>query len=204
MTAGGRAITLTELLIVLAIALAIGAISFGGALRWSDAERLASVQQGLSSAALEARSLALQLQQPIDLVLDRSAKGAIRVGVLFTSDEGIGEVASFDTPALEESPQKLRVLYELPEDFLIDTELSAEDESGSGHRLAILRVMPDGTSLMQDSNWTLMQGESVYAPEIETWTARLTFTPVDTSDDPDEISGLSQTELLDGNEDERP
>ena len=183
MTAGGRAITLIELLIVLAIALAIGAVSFGGAMRWSADERLASVQQGLSSAALEARSLALSRQQPIELVAERNASGVTRVGVLIASNEGAGEMASFDAPVIEEAEERLRVLYELPADITIGTDEVDQAESGGADRVALLRVMPDGTVSMQGGSWTLTQGESVYTPAVETWTAKLSFTPEDTGDE---------------------
>ncbi len=190
MTAGGRALTLIELLIVLAIALAIGAVSFGGAMSWSDAERLASVQDGLSSAALETRSKALAQQRPVELVAERDGRGRMRVGVLTSEETPTESGDAFGEPMQAFPEERFGVLYELPGDMDIATDEVSEFPDASGERIVLLRVLPDGSVSMLPGAWTLTQGDAVFKPTIETWTARLSFTFEET----DENAGVSVDE----------
>lgn len=183
MTAGGRALTLIELLIVLAVALAIGAVSFGGAMSWSDAERLASVQDGLSSAALEARSKALAQQRPVELVAEHDGRGRMRVGVLTTEETPTGSGDAFGEPMQAFPEDRFGVLYELPGDMDIATDEVSEFPNASEERIVLLRVLPDGSVSMATGAWTLTQGDAVFRPTIETWTARLSFALEETSED---------------------
>lgn len=162
MTGGRRAITLIELLIVLAVALALSAVSLRSALSWSDEDRLDAVVSGLSSAALEARSVALRRMLPVELVAERAEPGVFRVGIVNvgTSDGLLDEV------------EVMSVLYELPEDLSI---VSGEGIIESGGRVALLRLRPDGAAELAGEGWTLTQGEMVYTPTVGAWTARLTF-----------------------------
>lgn len=162
MTVRGRGITLIELLIVLAVALALGAVSLRSALSWSDEDRLDAVATGLSSAALEARSVALRRMTPVELVAERAGPGVFRVGMVDVGaqDDSLDEV------------EDMSVLYELPEDLSI---VSGEGISESGGRVALLRLRPDGAAELSGEGWTLTQGETVYTPTVGAWTARLTF-----------------------------
>ncbi len=186
MAAGGRAFTLVEILIVLAIALALGAVSLRSAMSWSDRDRLASAVSGLSSAALEARSHALMRSAPVGLVAARREPGAVRIGMVFEAEgnEDAGEGALLDS--VESEGRAMRVLYELPEGFgIADGDAPAESAGDGGQRTRLLRAMPDGSVVLAGLGWSLTHGQAVYLPAIEPWTARISF---------DEADGETETE----------
>lgn len=202
MTAGGRAITLIELLIVLAIALAIGAVSLRSALTWSDEEQLAAVQSGLSSAALEARSVSLAEQRPVELVAEVTARGAFRVGTL-TPVESVAaaesELALEVAPAMDD---RLSVLYELPVDMSIEDDAGESmDDAGlldsERGRIALMTLLPDGSARLSGSSWALVREEQRYLPSIETWTARLAFTPEESEANEDGFLSAASDEPVD-------
>lgn len=193
MTGGRRAITLIELLIVLAVALALGAVSLRSALSWSDEDRLDAVVSGLSSAALEARSQALVKSVPVDLVAERLEGGVVRVGMVI-EDQVAERGGDGVEAALIEVEPAIRVLYELPEGLALEIEGSSiEDESAE--RIGLLRVMPDGSAVLDGERWMLVSGEQRYEPTLGAWTARLSF--AETSSAGDEVafdSGLTEAE----------
>lgn len=206
MTAGGRAITLIELLIVLAIALAIGAISLRGAFSWSEDEQLKAVQSGLSSAALEARSLSLAEQRPVELVVEETERGTFRVGTLAPVEPRSDSADAFGLqddpvtdlmadlavdPVLDET---LNILYELPAGMIIEDETGGvvEEVSAFGDgsaRISLMLLMPDGSARLSDSSWALVRDELRYLPSLEAWTARLTFTQEDLEQDEAPFTG---------------
>ena len=179
MPVGGRAITLIELLIVLAIALAIGALSLRGAVTWTEQDRIKAVESGLSSAALEARARALREQKPFELVAIESDRGVFRVGMqtgslLPQNGSDVIEDSAFAFDELSQS--KFDVLYELPEPMRIGLDESGEaarNETSDSGAIVLLRLMPDGSAGLADSGWTLTQDDRVFTPSLAKWTARL-------------------------------
>jgi len=181
MPVGGRAITLIELLIVLAIALAIGALSLRGAVTWTEQDRIAAVESGLSSAALETRARALREQKPFELVAIKTDRGVFRVGMLTKSSlpRADGDVLDDSALAFDDVREsKLDVLYELPEPMRIGLDESGEAaqiESPDSEAIVLVRLMPDGSASLADTGWTLTQDDRVFVPSLAKWTARLTL-----------------------------
>ncbi len=181
MPVGGRAITLIELLIVLAIALAIGALSLRGAVTWTQQDRIEAVQSGLSSAALEARARALREQKPFDLVAVETDHGVFRVGMQARQSRSESETDVISDSALafdEAGPSRIEVLYELPEAMRIGLDDSGEvarPEDSQAESILLVRLMPDGSAGLADTDWTLTQDDRVFTPTLAKWTARLAF-----------------------------
>jgi len=178
MGARGRAITLIELLIVLAVALALGAVSLRGAVTWSDADRLRAAEDGIASAVLEARAEALRTGGAVELIAFENDRGAALVGM---RRESLGDEA--DATAIEEVVGEVvgpEVLYELPDGMTITGE-DPEDAEAPGE-IVLVRLLPDGSASLAQPQWHLARGEERFAASIERWTGRLTFSPVDTEE----------------------
>ncbi len=200
MTSGGRAITLVELLIVLAIALAIGALTFKSAVTWTDKDKLEAVQTGLSSAALEARSEALALQRPFELVAQESDRGVFRIGMIETHEHAEFLASDFEVN-VEEPESRMRVLYELPAAMRIQVDdpvdFDPQGQLGS-EPIVLMRLLPDGSAVLPGFAWTLSQEDRVFAPSIARWTARFAFSLRDEGDASDDPFGERAIPLNEG------
>lgn len=191
MRARGRAITLIELLIVLAVALALGAVSLRGAVTWSDADRLRAAEDGLASAALEARAEALRSGGAVELVSFNNDRGAALVGM---RRESQGEEADATATEVIGEDVGLVVLYELPKGMTITGEDSEDAESPG--EIVLVRLLPDGSALIAQPQWRLSRGEERLAASIERWTGRLTLSPVE----PEEAGALEVLDFTDDGE----
>ena len=194
MPVGGRAITLIELLIVLAIALAIGALSLRGAVTWTEQDRIEAVESGLSSAALEARARAMREQKPFELIAVETDRGLFRVGMRTTASPTQADGEFIDDPALafdDVRESKLDVLYELPEAMRIGFDESVEavrSESSESDSIVLVRLMPDGSASLADTDWTLTQDDRVFTPSLAKWTARLALSQREEELEPDDFA----------------
>lgn len=177
MRARGRAITLIELLIVLAVALALGAVSLRGAVTWSDADRLRAAEDGLASAALEARAEALRSGGAVELISFENDRGAALVGM---RRETLGdETDAIETEVIADEVGPV-VLYELPEGMTITSE--DQEEAEAPGEIVLVRLLPDASASIAQPQWRLARGEERFAASIERWTGRLTLSPVETEE----------------------
>lgn len=180
MRARGRAITLIELLIVLAVALALGAVSLRGALTWSEGDQLRAATDAIASAALEARAEAIAFGTSVELVATVRAGDAVAVGMVqLEAAPGDESPGSEDFGAASEEPNAI-VLYELPEGLRIER---AEGEEPEGKQpIRLVRLLPDGSAVLAEGTWYLSRGDERFVPTVERWTARLALSPLMSDD----------------------
>ncbi len=186
MTPRNRAFTLIELMIVIAIVLALSGLALAGGLFTSGDRVIGDSEKGLSASIDEARAMAIRQDWPVRLVAlarddgptlisaeawPRSLSGASDFETGFADDE-------------EESPGT--VLYELPRGLVIAPD---DGMSGLPHETDIfvdaepvpttlVDVYPDGRVSIGSSNWVLTFDERSFTPILDAWTGLLRFEPV--------------------------
>ena len=190
MRARGRAITLIELLIVLAMALALCVVSLRGALTWSETDQLRAATDAIASAALEARAEAIARGESVELVALVRAGGAVAVGMVSRRTEAGDEPSESEGFGIANEEPRAIVLYELPEGLRIDR---AEGEEAEGEEaIRLVRLLPDGSAVLAEGLWYLSRGEERFVPTVERWTARLALSPAKSDDTSSIGAGLAE------------
>ncbi|RNC81517.1 MAG: hypothetical protein ED559_06915 [Phycisphaera sp.] len=183
MTSRGRAFTVIELLIVVALMLAVGCLVIVSGFAWSEKERVEAAEKGISASVEEARAMALRLGRPVRLVATSYDTGSTRLSLEPWED-------AFDSDQLEsdETSSKAQAIYELPDGLSIahseegdsffphETDVFVQAESVP---ISLLDVYPDGQAKLSDELWQLESAGAVHVPSLDSWAGTLRFEAVE-------------------------
>lgn len=204
MTPRNRAFTLIELMIVIAIVLALSGLALAGGLFTSGDRVIGDSEKGLSASIDEARAMAIRQDWPVRLVALARDEGPTLISAEAWPRSVSGEIDS-ETGFEDEEEASGTVLYELPRGLGIAPD---DGMSGLPHETDIflsaepvpttlVDVYPDGRVSIGSSDWVLTFDERTFAPILDAWTGLLRFEPVpDVGDHPAYVGLDPETDPL--------
>ncbi|NEO28293.1 MAG: hypothetical protein F6K03_15790 [Kamptonema sp. SIO4C4] len=183
MTSRGRAFTVIELLIVVALVLAVGSLVVVSGFAWSASARVEAAEKGISASVEEARAMAIRLCCPVRLHAYSSDTGSTLLAL-----DPWRESFESDEPEREETPLPPVVVYELPSGLSImpsessttftphETDLLVQDDPVP---VVLLDVFPDGQVRLAEESWQLRSASAYHVPALDSWAGALRFEPVE-------------------------
>lgn len=186
MTSRARAFTVIELLIVVALLLAVGSLVIVSGFAWSSNARVKAAEKGISSSIDEARALAIRLSRPVRLHAHSSETGSTLLAL-----EPWTESFESDELEKEETSRAPLVIYELPRGLSImtsensatfiphETDIFAQDDPVS---VVLLDVFPDGQVRLADESWQLESAAAYHVPSLDSWAGTLRLETVETDE----------------------
>lgn len=186
MTPRNRAFTLIELMIVIAIVLALSGLALAGGLFTSGDRVIGDSEKGLSASIDEARAMAIRQDWPVRLVALARDDGPTLISAE-AWPRSLSGASDFETGfANDEEEAPGTVLYELPRGLVIAPD---DGMSGLPHETDIfvdaepvpttlVDVYPDGRVSIGSYSWVLTFDERSFTPILDAWTGLLRFEPV--------------------------
>lgn len=186
MTSRGRAFTVIELLIVVALLLAVGSLLIVSGFAWSSDARIEAAEKGISASIEEARAMAIRLSSPVRLHAHSSETGSTLLAL-----EPWTESFENDGQKNEETSRVPLVIYELPGGLSImatknsdtftphETDIFAQDDPVS---VVLLDVFPDGQVRLAEESWQLESSAAHHVPLLDSWAGTLRLETVETDE----------------------
>lgn len=171
-----RAFTLAEVVLALAIVIAISALAFpaldAGGARWDGAQR------AISMATIEARAEAMRRGRPVALRARAGELGVELRAALGESGPRVSENAGEAGPILARGEW----LGTLPDGAAVERtgepETSAGPDDGArsiaSSELELLTILPGGRVVLRPG-WVLRLGERRAEPRVNSWTGEVRF-----------------------------